>query len=122
MPHVRVEERAFVERVDHLVVELKRPKKTLDDADARITAETERRVLAATHGGCSIPLGTYSYISGNNITLDAVIANVEGTQYIKRSFTCSLDEARTNADDLAQQLLQNGGKEILDELRKSRND
>ena len=96
--------------------------KTIDDDNARITAMTERRVLAATHGGCSIPLGTYSRISGNNITLDAVIVNVEGTQYIKRSFTCSLDDAGTSADDLAQQLLANGGKDMLDELRQSRND
>jgi len=35
----------------------------LDDRDARITAETERRILASMHGGCSIPLGSTAIIS-----------------------------------------------------------
>ena len=100
--------------------ELEEIVRTINDRSARITSETERRVLAATHGGCSIPLGTYSRITGDEITVDAVIASIDGAQYIKRSMTCNLADAEINADNLAQELLAGGGKEILNELRDNK--
>jgi len=92
----------------------------LDDKNARTTAETERHILAAMHGGCSIPLGVHSQIHGDNITIDAVIADVEGQKYVKRSATAPIDRARTAAEQLAQVLLDAGGREILDQIRAER--
>jgi hydroxymethylbilane synthase len=93
----------------------------LDDKNTRIAVEAERRILSSMHGGCSIPLGVYSEISNNNITIDAVISDVEGQKYVKHSIVGQIDKANEYAEQLAQQLLQAGGKEILNEIRKSRN-
>jgi hydroxymethylbilane synthase len=93
----------------------------LDDENTRITAQAERHVLSSMHGGCSIPLGVYSEISGGNITIDAVISDVEGYKYIKRSATSDIDQANECAEKLAQELLDAGGREILEQIRKSRN-
>ena len=89
----------------------------IDDRDSRITAEAEREVLKAMHGGCSIPLGAYAKISGNTITIDAVISDIEGHGFVKRSKTALLEQAKTCAGELAQELLDAGGKEILDRIR-----
>lgn len=92
----------------------------LDDKDARTTAETERHILASLHGGCSIPLGVYSEIQGDSITIYAMISDIEGKKFIKRSKTSPLNQAKASAEHLAQQLLAAGGQEILDQIRDER--
>ncbi len=96
--------------------------KKLDDKDARITAETERRILAAMHGGCSIPLGVHARTKGNDVLIDAVIADVEGKNVIEKSITVPVDQALDAADKLAQELLDAGGREILDNIRTERDE
>jgi hydroxymethylbilane synthase len=92
----------------------------LDDKHSRIAVETERCILTSMHGGCSIPLGVYAQISGDNINIDAVISDVEGKKYIKRSKSSCISEAESCARELAQELLAAGGQEILDQIRNSR--
>jgi hydroxymethylbilane synthase len=92
----------------------------IDDRDSRITAEAEREVLKAMHGGCSIPLGAYAKISGDTITIDAMISDIEGHGFVKRSKTAPLEQAKTCAGELAQELLDAGGKEILEKLKKNK--
>ena len=89
----------------------------IDDRDSRITAEAEREVLKTMHGGCSIPLGAYAKISGDTITIDAMISDIEGHGFVKRLKTAPLEQAKTCAGKLAQELLDAGGKEILDQIR-----
>ena len=93
---------------------------SLNDEHTRIAVETERGVLAAMHGGCSIPLGVYAHISGNTITLNAMISDLEGKRYIKRSQADQISNANTCAEKLAQALLNAGGQEILDQIRSTR--
>jgi hydroxymethylbilane synthase len=92
----------------------------IDDKNSRITAETERHVLEAMHGGCSIPLGVYSQIRNGQITIDAIISDLKGSKCVRRTITGPIDEAKTFAKKLASSLLADGGQEILDQIRKSR--
>jgi len=94
----------------------------LNDKHSLITVEAERCILTSMHGGCSVPLGVYSQICGDNITIDAMISDVEGKKYINRSKTSRINEANSCAVKLAQELLAAGGREILDQIRNSRND
>ncbi|MFZ2148588.1 MAG: hydroxymethylbilane synthase [Sedimentisphaerales bacterium] len=94
----------------------------LNDEHSRIAVEAERCILTSMHGGCRIPLGVYSQISGDNITIDVMISDMEGKKYIKRSKTGCINEAESCAGELAQELLAAGGQEILDQIRNSRND
>ncbi len=89
----------------------------LDDKPTRIAVEAERTVLAATQGGCSIPLGVYAHIEGDCLTIDAMISDVEGQKYIERSQTSRIDDANTCAEKLAEELLNAGGKKILEKIR-----
>jgi hydroxymethylbilane synthase len=92
----------------------------LDDGPTRIAVEAERAVLAAMQGGCSIPLGVYSHISGDTITIDAMISDLEGKRYIKRSQIDHVSQAKNCADKLARELLAAGGQKILDQIRNTR--
>ena len=89
----------------------------LDDGPTRIAVKAERAVLAAMQGGCSIPLGVYAHISGDTITIDAMISDLEGKKYIKRSQIDHISQAKNCADKLARELLAAGGQEILDRIK-----
>ncbi len=89
----------------------------LDDASARAAASAEREVLAALHGGCSIPLGVYASLAGDTMQLDAMIADMEGQNYIRHALSTPLNEASVRARQLAQHLLARGGQAILDDIR-----
>ncbi len=91
----------------------------LDDEPTRIAVEAERQVLAAMQGGCSIPLGVYAHILGDTITIDAMISDLEGKKYIKRSKTDSLNNVETAAKKLAEELLTAGGQKILDQIKNT---
>ena len=69
-------------------------------------------------GGCSIPLGVYAHIQNDTITIDAMISDVEGKNYIEFSKTDQLDRSKACAEKLAEKLLAAGGKEILEQIRK----
>lgn len=89
----------------------------LDDANARITTEIERHILAALHGGCSIPLGVYSQVTGDEIKIIAVISDVKAVSFIKKTATCAISEAGSVAEKIANELLESGGRKILDDIR-----
>ncbi len=91
----------------------------IDDKNSRIAVETERLVLEALHGGCSIPLGIFSEIHGNKITTIAILCDLDGRNFVKRSVTSSIDEAKTGTVKLARQLLADGGEEILTKIRNN---
>lgn len=90
----------------------------LDDEPTRLATDAERCVLAAMHGGCSIPLGAYARLEDNTLVIDAMIADIEGRNLIRRRSSSTFDESRTCAVKLAQELLEAGGREILDQIRR----
>ncbi|MBL7215838.1 MAG: hydroxymethylbilane synthase [Phycisphaerae bacterium] len=92
----------------------------LDDPNARITAETERRILAGLHGGCSIPLGVFSYIEKETIHIHAILCNLTATKIIRKEMSCPVDKAGETADIMTGQILEEGGREILEEIRRDK--
>jgi len=94
----------------------------IDDKNSRIAAETERCVLETMHGGCSIPLGVYSQIQNDQITIHAIISDLEGCRYVRQTIKAPLHQAATTAKHLARRLLADGGKDILNKIRNSRLD
>ena len=92
----------------------------LDDADTRLAVETERHILASMQGGCSIPLGVHAYVQGDVLVITAMISDLEGKTYIRRSRTASRAQAMTCATELAHEMLDAGGRQILQQIRGSR--
>ena len=89
----------------------------LEDPNATITAETERLILAGLHGGCSIPLGVYSRIDNDMIHIHAILCNLAATKQIKKTVSCPVDKAMEAAKTMTQQILDEGGRQILEEIR-----
>jgi len=94
----------------------------LNDESTRIAVETERLVLAAMHGGCSIPLGVHCRVTEETVTISGMISDVEGLNLIRRTHSSPRSESNICAEKLAAELLEAGGREILDQIRAERDE
>jgi hydroxymethylbilane synthase len=68
--------------------------------------------------GCHAPVGAFAKIVGSNIEIHAFISDVEGKSFIKRHITGPAKESDKLAEQIANDLLSSGGKEILAYLEK----
>jgi hydroxymethylbilane synthase len=83
------------------------------------TAMAERCLLRTLEGGCQVPVGCYSEVTDNSFTLTGMVASVDGKTVIRKQVTCPIEEAPEAAIELAQEILNDGGAEILSQIRPS---
>jgi hydroxymethylbilane synthase len=82
-----------------------------------LSVAAERSLLRHLEGGCQIPIGVYGQIRGNDLHLDAVIGSLDGKRIVKGNRTGGHADAEQIGIELAEELLNRGGKEILNEIR-----
>ena len=90
---------------------------TITDETTRITTLAERSLLRELEGGCQVPVGCYSEVNGERIKLTGMVASIDGKIRICKSVETSMEDASEKAIELAQAILEAGGKEILDSIR-----
>jgi len=86
----------------------------LEHAESRTRVTAERAVLAALGGGCQAPMGCHAYVDGDTLRIIGVIVSPDGTQIIRHAHHGPATGPIAVGRELAQQLLEAGGKEILD--------
>ncbi|KHT61803.1 porphobilinogen deaminase [Photobacterium gaetbulicola] len=90
--------------------------------DALNHRDTETRVLCERamnnrlQGGCQVPIGSYSVLDGDQIWLRALVGEPDGSQIVRGEIRGHRDDAEQLGVQLADQLLGDGAKAILDEL------
>ncbi|WP_299577608.1 hydroxymethylbilane synthase [uncultured Sunxiuqinia sp.] len=89
----------------------------ITDEPTRATTLAERSLLRELEGGCQVPVGCFSEVKGDQIKLTGMVASLNGAKRIRKSIEASLEEASEKAIELAQAILDDGGKEILDSIR-----
>lgn len=83
-----------------------------DDAMADCAA-AERAFLKTVEGGCQVPVGVYAEAKGEEMTVEAVIASLDGGTHFRDAIRGARREAETLGRTLADRLLDAGGIEIL---------
>ncbi|MDW7774178.1 MAG: hydroxymethylbilane synthase [Desulfobulbaceae bacterium] len=76
----------------------------------------ERAFLLRLEGGCQVPIGGYAVADDKIVTLTGLIASVDGRQILKEKMSGPADSAKEIGTELAQKLLDMGGRKILDEV------
>lgn len=86
----------------------------VDDAPSRRGLEAERAYLAAVGGGCELPVGAYCRVDEDGrITLDAMIASLDGHTIVRESMTGA--DPRMVGAALAKLVLdQSGARSLLE--------
>jgi len=91
----------------------------LDHAPSKICVEAERSFLFGLDGGCQVPIAGYATLSGTEITLTGLVADLCGERVIRRQATALSPAAVELGAQVARAVLAAGGKEILDEVYRS---
>jgi len=86
----------------------------IDDKIARTVTFAERQILVTLQCGCHAPVGAYAEIVGDDIRMCAFISDLEGKNFIRQEVTGPAIETKQIADKLAGELLEAGGRKILE--------
>ncbi|MFV0554478.1 MAG: hydroxymethylbilane synthase [Mangrovibacterium sp.] len=90
----------------------------INDDDAWTECMAERSLLRTLEGGCQVPVACRSKVEGEDFTMTALVASLDGAKVIRESISCSADWASEKAIELGELILSKGAKEILDSIRK----
>jgi hydroxymethylbilane synthase len=82
----------------------------------RIAVTAERALLTRLEGGCQVPIAGYATLQGDTLTLDGLVASLDGKRYIRQALSGPAGEAGSIGTRLAEQLLESGAQPILQEI------
>jgi hydroxymethylbilane synthase len=78
----------------------------------------ERAFLKKLEGGCSIPAFGYATLRGEEITLSAGLASLDGARILRTTETGSSQDPEALGMQVGEYILGNGGREMLSEIRR----
>ena len=87
--------------------------KFLNDFETCAATKIERDFLQVIGGGCQIPVGIYAAVDGEKISARAVIASIDGKNFVKDFATDTLKNIDDFGKNFAEKLLSSGGAKIL---------
>lgn len=100
-------------------IETNRLVDSLNHIDTVDRTKAERAFLARLEGGCQVPIGAYATLDGDQIHLEGLVGEVDGSVIIRRSISGSRADAQTLGVQLADTVLDLGAREILQALYSS---
>jgi len=90
----------------------------LDHGDTRAATTAEREFLRTVEGGCHVPVGAFGEVFGGVLRLRGVVSSMDGGRRVEGEVRGEPESARALGASLATELLADGGREILDEIRR----
>ncbi|MCF8308766.1 MAG: hydroxymethylbilane synthase [Bacteroidales bacterium] len=88
----------------------------------QLATKAERIFLRKLEGGCQIPIGCYSSVQNDTITMHGFMAYIDGTDVISRSMQGKLSEADELASALADYFINKGSMKLLERIRNFNNE
>jgi hydroxymethylbilane synthase len=91
---------------------------SLNDADSYLCTKLERDFVAKIGAGCSAPVAVNAVISGDTISIKAMLGYPDGTNIIEKSLSATVSEADELGKLLAEQMIADGAIDILAQAEK----
>lgn len=88
----------------------------LNHTPTAIRVLCERAMNNRLQGGCQVPIGSYSELEGDQIWLRALVGEPDGSKIVQGEIRGPIADAEALGTELANQLLAQGAKEILEAL------
>ncbi|MCE5185892.1 MAG: hydroxymethylbilane synthase [Planctomycetaceae bacterium] len=88
------------------------------EATARAVG-AERRILEQLQPGCSAPIGALARTDGEDLLIDAFVADLEGKRYIRETIKGPAASWTELCDVLVQRLLAAGAQAVLESVSRS---
>jgi hydroxymethylbilane synthase len=86
----------------------------LHHRETALRVGAERAMNARLEGGCQVPIGCYAEIRDDRLWLRGLVGRPDGLRVLRAELSGPLDQAKELGDALAEQLLRDGAREILD--------
>ena len=91
----------------------------LNDVETEVCTHIERQFLKTLEGGCTAPIGAIVKIIEDDISFKGTLLSLDGKQKISIEKVVPIQEWKKLGYYCAQEILENGGKEIMEVLRKT---
>lgn len=91
----------------------------LNHIETEICTYIERQFLKTLEGGCTAPIGAYAKYNEKDDTIDfkGVLLSIDGKQKLEFEKTVDISEWKKLGFNAAQEILNNGGKELMAEIK-----
>jgi hydroxymethylbilane synthase len=86
--------------------------------DSGICVHIEREFLKTLEGGCTAPIGALATIENDIIHFSGVLFSLDGNRKIEVTKEIPVKDSDSFGKHCALEVLQNGGKELMGEIRK----
>jgi hydroxymethylbilane synthase len=86
----------------------------LNDRAACAATTCERALLNRLGGGCQVPIGAFAEMRNDNLHLEAIVADPDGSKVLRESRDGSINDPEKLGNDVGEILLRRGGDEILE--------
>jgi hydroxymethylbilane synthase len=90
---------------------------SIHDEGTGTVLAAERSLVEALGGDCRIPLGALARLNGAGIEMEAIVSSLDGHRILRRRSRGSAAHPEVLGRRLADELVNAGGTEILDEVR-----
>lgn len=90
----------------------------LNDINTEICTTIEREFLRKLEGGCTAPIGALATINNDVMAFEGVLFSLDGEQKIEVSLNdIPLSEIENIGQKCAEEILSNGGKELMQQIK-----
>ena len=92
----------------------------LNDVETEICTYIERQFLRTLEGGCTAPIGALAKYNESNDTIEfqGVLLSVDGKQKLEINKEVDISEWKKLGFSCAKEILENGGNELMIEIKK----
>jgi len=93
--------------------------KTISHKETEICVTIEREFLKTLEGGCTAPIGAKAEMLDGQIRFIGRLCSLDGKNCIETDEIFDWNDSENFGEKIALEVLKNGGKELMDEIRKS---
>lgn len=93
--------------------------KSISHKETEICVTIEREFLKTLEGGCTAPIGAKAEMLDGQIRFIGRLCSLDGKNCIETDEIFDWNDSENFGEKIALKVLENGGKELMDEIRKS---
>lgn len=93
--------------------------KKINHQDTFATSAIERDFLRMVEGGCSAPVGALAQIEKDQVRIRAGVFELDGSNQVVIDKSVALGDSTGFGEAAAKEVLQNGGKEIMEKIKNA---
>ena len=85
----------------------------LNDHNTRLAVETERAFLTRLEGGCQAPIAAYATIEAGKVTLDGLVAELDGSVIYREKMTAPVNQRISLGVEVAEKILERAPENLV---------